>query len=332
MLARLLFASPSILGSEASTRRTSCSWATEASASSASRGSCGSHTDPSSLPSATSLWNSSTFPRAHTALSVHMFASSLRASRSETTADRIFEACAATGRKASRRCCAATPSPYTADCRRSLSLCCANWRRMGMIWGRYWAPPAGECSSRSSMTHTPMRRSPLVLPGPVSSWPMAGMRGSTKGKATSPHLRSATEMTADTPSSTSSSASFSSSRASASSSSKSSAAVRSPRSVRRSSLLRMTSPSSRSACPSRSCPSSSGPATPRISSTDVSIDTSTSTSGSLWRASRRGGHTKSSSWAGMEASWVSRFSTASTALRSSSGSDCTAAMRTSSWK
>lgn len=49
------------------------------------------------------------------------------------------------------------------------TLCCANCRRMGMIWGRYWAPPAGECSSRSSITHTPMRRSPTVLLSPVSS-------------------------------------------------------------------------------------------------------------------------------------------------------------------
>lgn len=48
------------------------------------------------------------------------------------------------------------------------------------------------------------------LNAPISTWPMAGMRASTKGMAPSPHLRSADDSTLDTPSSTSSSASFSS--------------------------------------------------------------------------------------------------------------------------
>ena len=51
-------------------------------------------------------------------------------------------------------------------------------RRMGSAWTAICAPPVGECSRMSSMTHTPMRRSSSLRPG------SCGQRGGASARLT----------------------------------------------------------------------------------------------------------------------------------------------------
>mmetsp|Transcript_8395 Transcript_8395/g.20935 ORF Transcript_8395/g.20935 Transcript_8395/m.20935 type:complete len:306 (-) Transcript_8395:2445-3362(-) len=284
ILGRLALLGPSSRASRASSSRTRNACCTTASTASPVRGSAPSHAPATMAPSTASPWNSRMRPSADTALSVAISLSSSLAPGAEMTARMRCSASPTYGRKNSGALAARMPSPYTEHWRRSACSLVHASMSMGSTWPAYLARPAAECSSRSSTTHTAMRRS-SGLRDLSSSGPICGMRPSTYGSTASPaRLRNAPSAE-PTPSNSSSSCAFSASSASSSSASKSSVPVRLSRSCRRSSAsLRMREKRVNAVC-TYSGVISAGSTSSTISVMESIMAPCTSVSGSLPSAS-----------------------------------------------
>mmetsp|Transcript_32926 Transcript_32926/g.72732 ORF Transcript_32926/g.72732 Transcript_32926/m.72732 type:complete len:238 (-) Transcript_32926:2794-3507(-) len=175
ILVRLALPWPRMRTSPASSRRTRKWCCCCASTRSHVRGSAASQAPATALASMPSELNSRILPRALIAFSVAISLSSSLALGWFMMAMMRWSESLHMGLNNSGALAASTPRPYTLHCRRSALFGSVHASSStGMTCPAYLALPAGECSSRSSTTHTAMRRSSAerLLSSRGAIWPM----------------------------------------------------------------------------------------------------------------------------------------------------------------